>query len=627
MAGNKKTISYRYDSVRNRVGMTDSDGGRFTYAYDSVNRMTHMVNPQGERTTYAYDPAGRRTVKKLANGTRTSFSYDAAGNLTRLANLKSDGTTISSFDYDYDRVGNRKAVVEADGSRVTWSYDATYQLTGEHRTGSTPYRDTYTYDASGNRTLKIHDGARTTSAYDAANQLIYSDDASGRTTYTFDADGNQEVVEDPAGDRTTYAWDYENRMSSAQLPSGVRNTMAYEPDGLRVKLEESTGTKKFVWDEQNYLAETDENDDTQVVYTNEPRLYGNLVSQRRGSNSHWYHFDAIGSTRELSDASQIITDTRLYDAWGNTINATGTSEFVFGFTGMTGYRSDNELVRLYVRERYYGPRAARWLSLDPVFLSLYPVFPDAMGTFAEHVGFNGYVLADQNPIVRIDPSGLGWCLPFVLIGACVAGVGSQCLHGITPPSFTFPDVLPPDFFDPNGRCNVDVDLVCREIEADRTGMFYHCFLAAKDLDTRLYIATVSGSPENWQGDPGTTIKTEFTEIPQLELIEIYDHGRDYIRVPFSSWDDPCTFFECANRYATEISGLFGYDQYVDNSNTFLTRVIRACGGQADFPFRAIGSDDIPTVIDRLPYDDCLDACLEYKKDYEFCSVRCRQHSF
>ncbi len=397
MAGNKKTISYRYDSVRNRVGMTDSDGGRFTYAYDSVNRMTHMVNPQGERTTYAYDPAGRRTVKKLANGTRTSFSYDAAGNLTRLANLKSDGTTISSFDYDYDRVGNRKAVVEADGSRVTWSYDATYQLTGEHRTGSNAYRDTYTYDASGNRTLKNHDGARTTSAYDAANQLIYSEDASGRTTYTFDADGNQEVVEQPSGDRTTYAWDYENRMTSAQLPSGVRNTMAYEPDGLRVKLEESTGTKKFVWDEQNYLAETDENNDTQVVYTNEPRLYGNLVSQHRGSDTHCYHFDAIGSTRELTDASEVVTDTRLYDAWGMLLASSGSTEFPFTYAGQLGYCFDREAVSQYVRARFYKQHQGRWVSVDP------------LGNCASNriaMGTSCYVHAVNNPLILTDPSGL-----------------------------------------------------------------------------------------------------------------------------------------------------------------------------------------------------------------------------
>ncbi|REJ87360.1 MAG: RHS repeat protein [Planctomycetota bacterium] len=390
MAGTRKTISYRYDSVRNRVGMTDSDGGRFTYAYDSVNRMTHMVNPQGERTTYAYDPAGRRTVKKLANGTRASFSYDAAGNLTRLANLKSDGTTISSFNYDYDKVGNRTAVLEADGSRVTWSYDDTYQLTGEHRTGSNAYRDTYTYDPAGNRLLKIHDGARTSYSYDAANQLEWSEDASGRTTYMFDADGNQELVVEPSVDRTTTSWDYENRTTLVELPSGVRNTMAYEPDGLRVKLEESTGIKKFVWDEQNYLAETDGNDDTQVVYTNEPRLYGNLVSQRRRSDTHWYHFDAIGSTRELTDSSEIVTDTRFYDAWGAVLHSTGSTSFVFLSFGQVGYYSQVDWSGMYVRARSYIPARGSWMAVD------------AAGRMRV---LNAYAYVKNAPTMALDPSG------------------------------------------------------------------------------------------------------------------------------------------------------------------------------------------------------------------------------
>jgi YD repeat-containing protein len=337
MGSSIKRIRYRYDKRGKRIGMTDPDGGRFTYAYDSVNRITHLQNPQGERTTYGYDSAGRRSVKKLANGTRASFIYDAAGNLTTLANLKSDNTVISSFDYAYDRMGNRTSVVEADGSRVTWTYDATYQLTGEHRTGSHPYEDSYTYDPAGNRLLKIHDGARTTFSYDAANQIRWSEDASGRTTYSFDEDGNQKVVEAPNGDRTTNTWDGENRITSVQQPDGTRNTMAYEPGGLRVKLEESTGTKKFIWDEQNYLAETDENNDTQVVYTNEPRVYGNLVSQRRGTDSHWYHFDAIGSTRELTDPAETVTDTRLYDAWGMLAAQTGQNAVLLAYNGRIGY--------------------------------------------------------------------------------------------------------------------------------------------------------------------------------------------------------------------------------------------------------------------------------------------------
>jgi YD repeat-containing protein len=186
----------------------------------------------------AYDAGGRRTLKLLANGTRASHTYDAADQLAQLANLKSDGSVISSFAYQYSACGNRTSVLEADGARVTWTYDPTSQLTGEHRSGAHAFHDQFVYDPVGNRLLKDHDGALTTYTYDAANQLVTSQDAGGTTGYTFDANGNQQVTAHPDGTRTTYAWDYENQMSLALLPAGERVTMAYNADKRRVRKEE-----------------------------------------------------------------------------------------------------------------------------------------------------------------------------------------------------------------------------------------------------------------------------------------------------------------------------------------------------------------------------------------------------
>ena len=52
--------------------------------------------------------------KKLANGTRASFTYDAGNQLTKLYNLKSGASVISSFDYQYNEVSNRTNVVESE---------------------------------------------------------------------------------------------------------------------------------------------------------------------------------------------------------------------------------------------------------------------------------------------------------------------------------------------------------------------------------------------------------------------------------------------------------------------------------------------------------------------------------
>lgn len=38
-------------------------------------------------------------------------------------------------------------------------------------------------------------------------------------------------------------------------------------------------------------------------------VYGDLLSVRRGGQSHFYHYDGLGSTVQLTDANQNVTDT------------------------------------------------------------------------------------------------------------------------------------------------------------------------------------------------------------------------------------------------------------------------------------------------------------------------------
>ncbi|HRX82007.1 MAG TPA: hypothetical protein P5307_23225, partial [Pirellulaceae bacterium] len=72
----------------------------------------------------------------------------------------------------------------------------------------------------------------------------------------------------------------------------------------------------YLWDPETaaYLMEMDGNDQTTAVYTNEPVLYGSLISQRRGGETSCYHYDGLGNTCELTNVSEVVTDTKLYDA-------------------------------------------------------------------------------------------------------------------------------------------------------------------------------------------------------------------------------------------------------------------------------------------------------------------------
>ena len=84
--------------------------------------------------------------------------------------------------------------------------------------------------------------------------------ATGTTTYTFDADGNQRAVENSSNDVTTSTWDFENQNTQFEQPLGDLYTFIYNGDKQRVEREDGTTTTKFAWDGKNILLETDDAD-------------------------------------------------------------------------------------------------------------------------------------------------------------------------------------------------------------------------------------------------------------------------------------------------------------------------------------------------------------------------------
>lgn len=150
----------------------------------------------------------------------------------------------------------------------------------------------------------------------------------------------------------------------------------------------------YIWDpiSDSYLMETDESHAAATVYTVEPEPFGKVISQRRGNEKSYYHYDGLGSTRELTDESGSVTDTNLYDAWGREMASSGVTENPFRWIGELGYYWNVEFQQQYVRARPYRPAIGRWLALDPLFLS------SAMGDAQ-------YLYTHNNPLSGTDPSG------------------------------------------------------------------------------------------------------------------------------------------------------------------------------------------------------------------------------
>ena len=176
----------------------------------------------------------------------------------------------------------------------------------------------------------------------------------------------------------------------------------------------------YVWDEVNdsLLMETDENGDTTAEYTQEPGQFGGVVSERRDGQSRYYHYDGLGSTRQLTDAAGQVTDRYLYDAFGNTVQTTGSTVVPYHFVGRSGYYHDAELLQYYVRARHYAPALARWLSVDPLDSNRADgeatrsprenAYPYANGDLGPR---DSYVYVANSPVSLVDPFGLEKVLP------------------------------------------------------------------------------------------------------------------------------------------------------------------------------------------------------------------------
>jgi RHS repeat-associated protein len=121
-------------------------------------------------------------------------------------------------------------------------------------------------------------------------------------------------------------------------------------------------------------------------------VYGNdLISQQRGDQVSYYHVDAIGSTRFLTNASGTVTDTYQYDSYGQALARIGNTLNVYLFAGE---QRDDQTGLDYLRARYLNPSIGRFISRDS-----FEGYRDSPETI------NKYVYANANPIEFTDPSG------------------------------------------------------------------------------------------------------------------------------------------------------------------------------------------------------------------------------
>lgn len=397
-------ITYTYDAIGNRRSMTDPDGGVTYYFYDAVGHLVRLVNPLGETTTWEYNARGLVSKVTWPNDTWAELRYDAMGQITELAHRKADGSALAHYTYTYDPAGNRLTTTEAGYGAITYTYDALNRLVSAAGPEGTI---TYAYDAVGNRTAMTDTTGVTTYTYDAADQLLQAVAPGGATTqYQYDHRGNL-ITRTIGANVTAYTYNGADRLARIKLPDGSQQTFTYDQSGLRRSRTDASGTTYYVYDplSQNLLLER-QGGVTAARYTT-GLMMDELISQRRGGSSTFYHADALGSIIAISNPAQNKVASYRYDPFGQPTAETGSVVNPFRFTG----RPWDSASGLYdLRQRVYDPATGRFLTRDPLRV---PTLPD--------MALHPYTYAGNNPLTRADRQGLFWAWIEAGINVVAAG--------------------------------------------------------------------------------------------------------------------------------------------------------------------------------------------------------------
>jgi RHS repeat-associated protein len=225
--------------------------------------------------------------------------------------------------------------------------------------------------------------------------MYYYDDNGNLFSKTEAGDANNTVV---------YSWDQRDLLLSVFEPAGD-TYYEYDGNGNRISKTRNGVTTRYINDQARslvqVLAETDVNGVTQKSYT-----YGNdLISMKTAYSKSYYHYDGLGSVRNLTNSTCAVTADYTYDGFGNLITSTGVSENNYGFTGEQQFAEADGLV--FLRARYYDTETGRFIKRDPLGVDPaggeYNPF-DPVRQYAD--GVNIYVYVQNNPVINIDPYGL-----------------------------------------------------------------------------------------------------------------------------------------------------------------------------------------------------------------------------
>ena len=144
------------------------------------------------------------------------------------------------------------------------------------------------------------------------------------------------------------------------------------------------------------------------------------IRQTRDSVTSYYHYDGLGSTRELTSSAGIVTDEYTYDAFGNLLDKSGVTVNTHLYTGEF---FDSHLGFYYLRARYMNPQVGRFVTMDTF-----------AGIIRDPYSLHKYLYAHANPVNMVDPSGqMSSYAEITVAGSIIGAMSGIYVYHVTHP--------------------------------------------------------------------------------------------------------------------------------------------------------------------------------------------------
>jgi RHS repeat-associated protein len=421
------TTSYRANGQLHQVTLPavgDLPAERLTHGYTDVGDEGTLLSPEQIYVgSVTYNKLGQLTGREFgAYGSRivVTSEFDEPTRRRISTNVVPESRPEAArWTYAYDKVGNITGITEAGAGQPTdtqcYRYDHLRRVTsawtpasGDCTTdpevaelgGPAPYRQSWSFDAIGNRLTETRHATNPTTYtyhYPAARspkphtvtEVTATGAVSWTRPYTYDKGGNTETRPTGSGATQKLTWSPEGDLETV-TEGAVTTRYRYDAEGNRLTRTDATGQTIYLpgGTELRYTTADGSRKATRY-YTHG----GDTVACRTSAGLNWIVGDHHGTAELTIAASTLAVAKRRTMPYGDPRGpATGTWPTAMdkGFVG--GTQDPTGLTHLGARE--YDPFLGRFLSVDPVI------------DVSDPQQMHGYAYSNNAPPTFTDPDGL-----------------------------------------------------------------------------------------------------------------------------------------------------------------------------------------------------------------------------